>query len=61
MNPSNKDTRRKFIKTSGMATLGFMGLYQFINPKQVIGKAATPTTLGYGPLKKDPAGILNLP
>ncbi|MDO6437729.1 DUF839 domain-containing protein [Cyclobacterium sp. 1_MG-2023] len=61
MNPSNKDTRRKFIKTSGMATLGFMGLYQFINPNQVLGKTASPATLGYGPLKKDPAGILNLP
>lgn len=56
-----KDSRRKFIKASGMATLGFMGLYQFMNPGKSLAASSSRNTLGYGPLKKDPAGILNLP
>lgn len=55
-------SRRNFIKVSGMATLGFMGLHQWIkNPLE----AAIPKTFGpvagYGPLVPDPEGILNLP
>jgi secreted PhoX family phosphatase len=61
MTPSINDSRRKFIRTSGMATLGFMGLYQFMNPGLSQAKGALKPALGYGPLKKDPAGILNLP
>src|SRR5690606_38698881 len=49
-------SRRQFIKSSGIATLGFMGLYQFVNP--MLAQSASP---GYGPLIKDPKGILNLP
>jgi len=52
-------SRRKFIKSSGIATIGFMGLYQFINP--VLSKAAPAASLGYGPLVKDPKGLINLP
>src|SRR5688500_16414985 len=53
-------SRRNFIKVSGIATLGFMGLSQWIkNPA-----SASPlkkTAEGYGPLMPDPQGILNLP
>ena len=60
MNTFNPGTsRRKFIQTSGIATLGFMGLYQFINP--LSAKPSFPQTAGYGDLVKDPKGILNLP
>jgi secreted PhoX family phosphatase len=52
-------SRRKFIQSSGIATLGFMGLYQFVNP--LSAKPALNNTAGYGPLVKDPKGILNLP
>jgi secreted PhoX family phosphatase len=52
-------SRRKFIQSSGIATLGFMGLYQFVNP--VAAKTASSHTAGYGPLVNDPKGILNLP
>src|SRR5690606_15407672 len=52
-------SRRKFIQSSGIATLGFMGLYQFVNP--LAAKSALSNTAGYGPLIKDPKGILNLP
>ncbi|WP_162340971.1 alkaline phosphatase PhoX [Cyclobacterium salsum] len=61
MKQSAKDSRRKFIKASGMATLGFMGLYQFMNPGMSLAASSSRAALGYGPLKKDPAGILNLP
>lgn len=49
-------SRRDFIKVSGMATLGFMGLHQWI-----MAGEHRPAEPGYGPLMKDPAGILNLP
>src|SRR5690554_818058 len=52
-------SRRNFIKSSGIATLGFMGLYQFVNP--LMSKGASIRSAGYGPLLKDPNGILNLP
>lgn len=52
-------SRRKFIQSSGIATLGFMGLYQFVNP--LAAKPVFSSTAGYGPLVKDPKGILNLP
>lgn len=52
-------SRRNFIKSSGIATLGFMGLYQFVNP--LMSKGASIHATGYGPLLKDPDGILNLP
>ena len=35
-----------------------MGMYNFVNPLLV---NAVPPSLGYGPLQKDPKGILNLP
>lgn len=53
-------SRRNFIKMSGMATLGFMGLHQWVN-----ARTGTSTDIsngaGYGPLVADPKGILNLP
>ncbi|MEX2567400.1 MAG: alkaline phosphatase PhoX [Cyclobacteriaceae bacterium] len=59
MNISSNKSRREFIKSSGMATIGFMGLYQFINP--TLSQASVKPSLGYGPLQKDAKGILNLP
>ncbi|MEX1241945.1 MAG: alkaline phosphatase PhoX, partial [Cyclobacteriaceae bacterium] len=53
-------SRRNFIKVSGMATLGFMGLHQWIkSPAQAATFASAAP--GYGPLLPDPAGIINLP
>ena len=52
-------SRRNFIKVSGVATLGFMGLNQWISgPARA---AANKTAAGYGALIPDPQGILNLP
>lgn len=51
-------SRRDFVKISAMATLGFMGLSRWI---QTPAHASSPAGAGYGPLVKDPKGILNLP
>ncbi len=59
MKKSINTSRRRFIKSSGIATIGFMGLYQFVNP--ILTRATPLASLGYGPLQKDPLGILNLP
>lgn len=54
-------SRRNFIKVSGMATLGFMGLHHWVSsPAQAAAHTST-NGAGYGPLLPDPAGILNLP
>lgn len=53
------NSRRRFIQTSGIASLGFMGLYQFVNP--LSAKTIRSQSAGYGELVKDPGGILNLP
>lgn len=53
-------SRRNFIKTGGIATLGFMGLHQWLqSPLQAAPRAAV--NAGYGALVPDPKGILNLP
>lgn len=52
-------SRRNFIKSSGIATIGFMGLYQFVNPLR--SQSAPLAAAGYGALIPDPKGILNLP
>ncbi len=45
-----------------MATLGFMGLYQFASlPLQAAAQNRLAPSAGYGPLVNDPKGILNLP
>lgn len=50
--------RRQFIKSTGIITLGFLGLQQFAcQPKS----QATESYTGYGPLLDDPEGVLNLP
>lgn len=55
-------SRRSFLRSSGIATLGFMGLYQFVGqPLQAFGKEALEPAAGYGPLVRDPKGLLNLP
>lgn len=58
MNQNQKPSRRSFIKTSGIATMGFIGLSHFVNPT-LFGKPVPGE--GYGPLLKDPQGLLNLP
>ncbi|AGA78804.1 alkaline phosphatase PhoX [Echinicola vietnamensis] len=59
MRQLSKTTRRSFLKKSGIATVGFMGLYQFVQPNAFAGAAHAKA--GYGALLPDPAGILNLP
>jgi secreted PhoX family phosphatase len=55
-------SRRDFIKVSGMATLGFMGLHQWIEAPLMAAPGSNPGLApGYGPLLEDPRGILNLP
>lgn len=53
-------SRRNFIKTSGIATLGFMGLHQWLQSPLHAAPEAT-ANAGYGALLPDPKGILNLP
>jgi uncharacterized protein len=52
-------SRRSFLKTTSAASLGFLGLYQFVN-HPLLASPGTPS-VGYGELLKDPQGILNLP
>lgn len=59
MSDHSSTSRRKFIKSSGIATIGFMGLYQFVHPNLAHGSKTS--SFGYGPLQKDPKGIINLP
>lgn len=58
MKHSPLSSRRDFLALAGSASLGFLGLYQFVTTP--VRAAASPTT-GYGPLLPDPKGILNLP
>jgi secreted PhoX family phosphatase len=53
-------TRRKFLKSSGMATLGFMGLHELIT-SSLQAQPLISDHVGYGPLQEDPNGILRLP
>ncbi|MRG88073.1 alkaline phosphatase PhoX [Salinibacillus xinjiangensis] len=59
--------RRDFLKVGGMSTaavtLGATGLLSFGTAQQVLAKPrnSKPSFSGYGPLVKDPNGILNLP
>lgn len=50
-------SRRNFIKKTGIATLGFMGLHQWLLEAAPLSAA----NAGYGELLPDPKGILNLP
>ena len=52
-------SRRNFIKTGGIATLGFMGLSQWM--KSPLYAAELKNTAGYGPLIPDALRVLNLP
>jgi secreted PhoX family phosphatase len=52
-------SRRSFLKATSAASLGFLGLYQFVNHPLLAAPAAP--SVGYGELQKDPQGILNLP
>ncbi|UCS91629.1 PhoX family protein [Echinicola marina] len=60
MSTGNSNTdRRAFIKQSGMVTMGFMGLFQCIQPSSKNGSSSE--KIGYGLLEEDPDKILNLP
>lgn len=55
-------SRRRFLQVSGIASLGFLGLHRFASYS--LSENSLPsskTTLGYGSLLPDPAGLLNLP
>ena len=54
-----KTNRRAFLKSSGIVSLGFLGLNHYVHSSSV--PHATPQNAGYGPLLPDPEGILNLP
>jgi uncharacterized protein len=61
MNDSSSSSRRDFLALAGSASLGFLGFYQYLStPVRAAGIAASPSA-GYGPLRPDPNGILNLP
>lgn len=55
----NPYSRRNFLKLSGVASLGFMGLYTFTSKASIAASAKV--TKGYGPLLPDPKGVLSLP
>ncbi|QNF34228.1 DUF839 domain-containing protein [Adhaeribacter swui] len=53
-------SRRAFLKKTGIASLGFMGLHHFVqNPLLASSNPVGP--VGYGPLIPDPQGLLSLP
>ena len=60
-------TRRTFIKQGAAVSIGFLGLQSLLWNACQTGKSNSPSpkvltkNLPYGALKKDPAGILNLP
>ena len=55
-------SRRDFIRTSGFIGIGFVGLKLYAcGNRAVTGEAAAEATVGYGPLVKDPLGVLDLP
>lgn len=57
---NNMTTRRSFLRQAAAVSVGFGGLqHAFAEGRQAI-TAAEPT-IGYGPLKPDPDGILDLP
>jgi uncharacterized protein len=56
---NNPYSRRNFLKISGVASLGFIGLYTFTS--QIKAAPSLKPAKGYGPLLTDPDGILNLP
>lgn len=58
-----KVDRRHFLKTAGAVTLGFTGLQSFLRGDWVSAASAAPEDMaaGFGPLKPDPEGILDLP
>lgn len=59
-----KISRRHFLKTCSMVTVGFMGLYQSGCAPLLRRPSPGRSDLidaGYGPLVKDPQGILDLP
>ncbi len=61
MNKNNGTSRRDFLKLSSIASLGFMGLHQFVSNPLMAGSFAKSKNVGYGPLLPDPKQILNLP
>lgn len=54
-------SRRHFVKAAGAVTLGFAGLHRLFesNALAALGDEAIP--FGYGPLRPDPKGLLDLP
>ena len=48
-------SRRRFLQSASIVSLGFIGLNRLVQAVPI------PQTVGYGPLKTDPKGILNLP
>ena len=52
-------SRRDFLKSSGIATLGFLTLQNWVYNAEAF--ASPKLTAGYGPLIPDPKGILSLP
>ena len=53
------NNRRTFLKSAGIVSLGFIGLNQYLHGNGLMREAAN--NAGYGPLLKDPKGVLNLP
>ncbi len=60
MSQNQGTTRRDFLKRTGMASLGLMGLHHFVrNP--LFATESLAEKIGYGPLVPDPQGLLSLP
>ena len=56
---SPKLSRRSFLKTSGVVSAGFLTMQRVTRAIDV--KQPVPISSAYGPLMKDPAGVLDLP
>jgi secreted PhoX family phosphatase len=62
MKQSDNTSRRDFLKITGIASLGFMGLQHFVsNPLYAAASLGHTDNIGYGPLLPDPQGLLSLP
>lgn len=54
-------SRRDFLRTAGLVTAGFLGLRKFASHPVFADTASAAGGVGFGPLRRDPAGILDLP
>ncbi len=58
---THRTTRRDFLIGSAAVTLGFSGLGRFVARAGIVAASEESSAFGWGPLRPDEAGILDLP